>query len=303
MENIISLNDFLRERFGRKVAKLSIDAGFSCPNREGDGKGCYFCSENGGAGHGAERKLSISDQLQAQKDRMRKKWNPGGFIAYFQSFSNTYGPVDLLRKYYDEAMKGNDMLGLAIATRPDCIGEEVLRLLDEYNKKTFLWVELGFQTSNEHTAQRMNRGYGNHVYDECVEKLHACNIRTVTHLIAGLPGERREDFLASAGHVASLPLWGVKLHNLYIQSDSPAYEPYLKGVIPVLSMDEYIDMVCGALECLPEGCIVHRLTGDGDREKLVAPSWTKNKLLVLTSISREWERRKENRKNQACGIR
>jgi uncharacterized protein len=291
MEKYRDLSSWLKENFGFKVAKLCIDGGFTCPNREQGRGGCLFCSDRGSGEFAGNPEDTISIQIEKQKKLISAKWKPGGYIAYFQSFSNTYAPAEVLRAKYDEALNCSNVAGLAIATRPDCMDGSILELLSEYSRKTFLWVELGLQTSNEGTAHYINRGYRNSVYDECTKEMNRLGIRHVAHLIAGLPGEGRDKFLHSVRYVSDKGIWGVKIHCLYIQTNSPIYRLYESGGIEMLTAEEYVGYVCDALELLPKDCIIHRLTGDGNRELLAAPIWIKDKLLVLSMINNELYKR------------
>lgn len=286
MNNRITLSNYLKLKFGGKVAKISIDAGFSCPNRRNGGTGCLFCTDEGAGEFGGDKAKSITEQIKDGKIIMDKKWKNFGYIAYFQNFSNTYDSVEMLKNIYDEALRNKDILGLAIATRPDCFSKEIFDLLKSYNEKTLLWIELGFQTSNENTAKMINRGYSNAVFENTIKRLHSYNIKTVVHLIGGLPGESKEDFIESAHFLNKLKPWGVKLHSIYIQNNSPLYEYSVKtGFIP-LDMETYIDWVTDSLQILDKKIVIHRVTGDPDKRKLVKPLWQKNKLRVLSEINR-----------------
>ncbi|MDR7871100.1 MAG: TIGR01212 family radical SAM protein [Tissierellaceae bacterium] len=284
-----TLNNELNKIFGGKVIKLSIDGGFSCPNRDGTkgSRGCIFCSEEGSGEFAGSRTMSLSEQVESQKKLISKKWDSDKYIIYFQSFTNTYAPVDSLKKLYYEALELEGVVGIAIATRPDCLDDEVIELLSEINKKTFLWIELGLQTIHEKTTKFIRRGYKLETYDKAIEKLRENNIKIVTHLIIGLPYEAKEDILQSVKHVASTNTWGIKLHSLYIQKDTDLYDYYNKNPFPIMTMDEYISVVVDALELLPKSMIIHRITGDGKKDLLIEPKWSLNKLKVLTSIDKE----------------
>lgn len=289
----LSLNYELRKTFGTKVIKLSLDGGFTCPNRDGTigNRGCIFCGEEGSGEFTSSRKLSIKDQIESQKRFLSKKWPEGKYISFFKNFTNTYSTVKDLNKKYSEAISQNGVVGLAIATRPDCLSEEVLKLLEEFNKKTFLWVELGLQTIHGETAKFIRRGYELDCYEKAIIELNKRNIKVVTHLIFGLPNETNKDMLDSVKYISSTNTWGIKFHNLYIQEGTDLYNYYIKNPFHILSIDEYISLVVDSIELLPQNMVVHRLTGDGKKELLVEPRWTLNKLKVLSSIDKELKQR------------
>lgn len=284
-----TLNYEMRNTFKEKVIKLSLDGGFTCPNRDGTlgNRGCIFCGEEGSGEFAASRCLSIKEQIDEQKKLLSKKWDTGKYIAYFQNFTNTYSNYEDLKDKYYEALSQKGIVGLAIATRPDCLPEDVLDLLEELNEKTYLWVELGLQTIHERTAKFIRRGYSLEVYDKAVNELKKRNIRVVTHLIFGLPGETRDDMIESVKYVASTKTWGVKFHLLYIQRGTDLYYYYLNNPFHILTRDEYISIVVDGLEYLPPDMVVHRLTGDGKKELLYEPRWSLDKLRVLSGIDRE----------------
>lgn len=284
-----TLNYELRNTFGEKVIKLSLDGGFTCPNRDGTvgNRGCIFCGEEGSGEFAASRYLSIKEQINEQKKLISGKWDKGKYIAYFQNFTNTYSSYEDLKHKYYEALSQEGIVGLAIATRPDCLGEEILNLLEEINQKTYLWVELGLQTIHEKSANFIRRGYSLDVYERAIEELKKRNIKVVTHLIFGLPNESREDILESVKYVARTGTWGVKFHLLYIQKGTDLYNYYIKNPFPLMNRDEYISLVVDALELLPENIVVHRVTGDGKKELLYEPRWSLDKLRVLSGIDRE----------------
>ncbi|MFO7612016.1 MAG: TIGR01212 family radical SAM protein [Clostridia bacterium] len=286
MEGFKTLSEYFKDEFGYKIAKIGINAGFSCPNRDNGSGGCLFCTDAGAGEFAGNPELSISEQIAAGKKTYASKWNCGGYIAYFQSFSNTYAPLHILRSKFNEAIDSEGIIGMAIATRPDCIDESVAHLLGQYNKRTFLWIELGFQTSNENTASLINRGYSNKVFDNAVELLQNEGIRIVVHLIAGLPGEGKKEFLESVKYVDGMKPWGIKLHSIYIQSNSRLAEYSLDTGFEPLPMGDYIDYISDAMILLDKNTILHRLTGDPDRRLLVKPFWACDKLRVLSGIAR-----------------
>lgn len=287
-----SLDFELKQRFGRKVVKLALDAGMTCPTRDGTKghRGCLFCSSRGSGDFTYPG--SITEQIGQQAKAVKSKWNEDTFIAYFQSYTNTYASVERLRSLYDEALAYPGVIGLAIATRCDCLSDEVLDLLSEYNQKTFLWVELGLQTSSDITGEVIRRGFRTEEFDDAVIKLDKRQILSVAHLIAGLPGENKNVFLDSVKHVNSLPIWGVKIHTLHVLIDADLYEVYKKSPFPLPDRDDYVEYVCDALELLRPEIVIHRLTGDGKRENLCAPLWTTDKRRILTEINQELQRRK-----------
>ncbi|MBN2853168.1 MAG: TIGR01212 family radical SAM protein [Clostridia bacterium] len=291
MKRYNTLNDYLKKRFKGKIAKVCIDGGFSCPNRENSKTGCLFCTEEGAGEFTGNRLKSITIQIEEQKRIITSKWKADGYIAFFQNFTNTYAAEDTLRIKYEEALNCEGVVGLAIATRPDCLNEGIMKLLSELNKRTFLWIELGFQTSNENTSLLINRGYENKIFESAVNTLSELDILTVVHLIAGLPGESKQDFMNSIKYISKFKIWGVKLHSLYIQSNSPMKKYHEIHQFNLLTLNTYIEYVCDALEKLSPDMVVHRLTGDGKKELLIGPVWSLNKLKVLSSIDQEMIRR------------
>lgn len=288
-----SLSYEFKKIFGQKVMKLSLDGGFTCPNRDGTigREGCIFCSEVGSGEFASSRYLSIPEQIQRQKKLLSNKWASGKYIAYFQNFTNTYSSCKDLERKYREALSCQDIIGLAIATRPDCLPQDVLNLLEELNRETFLWIELGLQTIHQGTAQLIRRGYDLACYEMAVAELKKRSIKVVTHLIFGLPGESHEDILDSVRFAANTDTWGVKFHLLYIQQDTDIYRLYTESPFHILTRDEYISLVTDSIELLPPDMVIHRLTGDGKRELLVAPRWSLDKLRVLSGIDMELKRR------------
>lgn len=293
IRKIYMLNDFLKEKFNEKIYKVSLDGGFTCPNRDGKVSrgGCIFCSENGSGDFTATKLKSIHAQIEEQIDLVSKKYKGDKYIAYFQNFTNTYAEVSYLRKIYQEALSHEKIVGLAIATRPDCLGDDVLELLAELNKKTFLWVELGLQTLNDDVAKYFNRAYETEIYKEASEKLNRLNIKFVTHIIIGLPKEENDDYLKTAIFAQNCGTWGIKLHLMYVVKNTPLEKLYLNGALKVNTKEEYVEKVVNVLENISSEIVVHRLTGDGDRETLVAPLWSIKKIDVLNSIHKELKRR------------
>ena len=284
-----NFNSYMRERFGEKVMKLSLDGGFTCPNRDGSlgRSGCIFCSDQGSGEFSADRRLPIREQLDQQIELLSDKWKTGSYIAYFQNFTNTYGSPDYLRAIYEEALAYPGVVGLAIATRPDCLDREVLDLLEELNSKTFLWIELGLQTVNPKVGKFIRRGYNLDVYDQAVDNLKKRNIRVVSHVIFGLPHESPEDMLKTIDYVGQKGTWGIKIHSLYLQEATDLYDYYRQEGFYIMTREEYVGLVADAIEILPKSMVIHRLTGDAKKDVLVEPLWSADKLKVLTSIDRE----------------
>lgn len=283
-----SLNYFLRNKFGTKVFKISLDAGFSCPNRDGtiSNGGCLFCSERGSGDFAGDRGFSIEKQFIDIENMMSKKWKDGKYIAYFQAYTNTYGTIDVLRERYEQAINQEDVVALAIATRPDCLQEEVLDLLEEMNQKLYVWVELGLQTVNDDVARRINRGYDLVVFEDAIKRLKERNIDFVVHSIYGLPGETKEDMLKTIDYVAHSGAKGVKFHLLHLMKGTPLVKLYEDGELEFLSKEDYIDLICKGIAMLPEDMVVHRLTGDAPRNLLIGPMWSLKKWEVLNEIDR-----------------
>ena len=286
-----TLNHFLRNKFGEKVFKISLDGGFSCPNRDGtiSKGGCLFCSERGSGDFAGDRDFSISKQFEDIKIMMNKKWKHGKYIAYFQAYTNTYAPVEVLREKYEEALKQEGVVALAIATRPDCLGDEVLDLLEEINKRFYVWVELGLQSCNDDTARKINRGYRLNVFEDAIKRLKERNIDFVVHSIFGLPGETKEDMLKTVDYIAHSGAQGVKFHLLHLMENTPMVKLYERGELEFLSQEEYIDLLCRAVERIPEEMVVHRLTGDAPRALLIGPMWSLKKWEVLNGIDKAME--------------
>lgn len=284
------LNEYYRAKFGCKVYKLSLDAGLTCPNR--DGKlgtgGCIFCSA-AGSGDFAESGTGIRDQLEKAKRRVEAKNRGGKYIAYFQSFTNTYAPAEYLRKIYREAIAPEEIVGLAIGTRPDCLGEDVLEVLCEINAIKPVSVELGLQTIHELSAKYIRRGYVNQVYFEAVKNLKDRGIEVVTHIILGLPGETAEMAARTTASAVAAGTDGVKFHLLHVLRDTDLAADYEAGKFEVLTLEEYARWLKACLAQVPEGVVVHRITGDGAKKDLIAPLWSADKKRVLNYLNRELE--------------
>lgn len=288
-----TIGDELKQHFEKKVVKLSIDGGFTCPNRDGTRNtgGCTFCSASGSGEFAGDRLLPIHEQMRRQIALLSNKWHDTGYIAYFQNFTNTYADINTLRMKYEEALSFPGVVGLAIATRPDCLGDDVIKLLDELNHRTYLWIELGIQTCSDKTASAINRGYHQAEAEEALKKLNALNIRTVAHVIIGLPGEGRAQWFETVDKLVRSGIWGLKIHVLNILKGTALASDYMREPFPLPSRDEYISLICDILETLPENIVIHRLTGDGRKEDLIAPSWVRDKRAVLNGIAKEMKTR------------
>ena len=282
-----SLNEYLMQTFGEKVYKLSLDGGMTCPNRDGtiDSRGCIFCSAGGSGEFAASRTLSVTEQIAQAKQRITAKSGCKRFIAYFQPFTNTYAPVPYLRRIFEEAIAPDDIAALSVATRPDCLPDEVIDLLSALNRKKPVWVELGLQTIHPQTAAYIRRGYDLSVYDDAVRRLRAIGVQVITHIILGLPHESRADILQSVRY-AGEKSDGVKLQLLHVLKGTDLLTDYQNGIFQVLDLDTYAQLLCDCIEVLPPHVVVHRLTGDGDKRLLTAPLWSADKKCVLNTINR-----------------
>ena len=284
---------FLINKFGCKVYKLQIDAGFTCPNRDGtlSTGGCAYCDGRGSRLRQQGPLPSVSKQIERGKEYYIKHRKAGKFIAYFQTFTNTYGPYEKLKSIYDEALAQDDVEGLAVGTRPDCVPDKVLDLLEKYAKDYHVWVEYGLQSIHEKTLKSINRGHGPEAFLDTVRRTAGRNINICTHIIVGLPGETREDILETARVVAGLPINGIKIHLLLALKGTAIGDLYEKGELRMMEKEEYVNTVCDILEILPPEMVIQRLTADGYRDIYLAPQWGINKMDVLNSIDRELERR------------
>lgn len=283
-----TLNYFLRNKFGDKVFKISLDAGFTCPNRDGSisAGGCIFCSPRG-SGDFAGTCSDLVHQFEEVKEMMSKKWKNGKYIAYFQAYTNTYADAATLEEKYYSVLNLEGVVGLAIATRPDCLNEEVLDLLEKISKEKYLWVELGLQTMHQNTADIINRGYPLETYIKAVNDLKDREIDVVTHVILGLPGESKEDMLQTIDFVANTATQGIKLHLLHLVRDTKLVELHEEGRLPMMTMEEYTDLVVDCIERIPEEMVIHRITGDGPRETLIEPKWSLKKWEVINAIEHQ----------------
>jgi radical SAM protein (TIGR01212 family) len=295
-----SLDFEMKKQYGQKIYKLALDGGMTCPNRDGTlgNNGCIFCS-GGGSGEFAEAigaHSSITDQIEAAKEKVSRKMKPeeGRFIAYFQSYTNTYAPVSYLRRLFMQAISHPDVAILSIATRPDCLSPDILLLLKELNQQKPVWVELGLQTIHESTAEYIRRGYSLDVFSDAYHNLKKIGITVITHVILGLPGEDKEMIFDTIRHLARLSSDGgdgIKLQLLHILKGTDLALEYERGLIPVYTMEEYIDLVIDCLALLPKDMVIHRISGDGPKELLMAPLWSGNKRMVLNSLAKRFKER------------
>ena len=294
-EHYYSLNRYLRETFGEKVYKLALDGGMTCPNRDGSigTGGCIFCSAGGSGDFAEGRCASVAEQIEKARARVRKKTDAAKFIAYFQSYTNTYAPVEYLETLFSEAIAEPSVVALSIGTRPDCLPDEVIDLLARLNRIKPVWVELGLQTIHEETARYIRRGYPLPVYEDAVARLKAAGITVITHVILGLPGESRERMLATIDYLGGPHRPdGVKLQLLHVLEGTDLAKDWRAGKFACMEMEEYFDLLCECLERLPADMVIHRLTGDGPKRTLLAPLWTADKKRVLNELNRTLENRK-----------
>ncbi|QCT03928.1 hypothetical protein E6C60_3217 [Paenibacillus algicola] len=286
-------NAEMREVFQEKVFKVTLDAGFTCPNRDGTiaKGGCTFCSARGSGDFAGSRRDDLVTQFNTIRDRQHQKWPHAKYIGYFQAYTNTYAPVEELRVYFETILKQPGVVGLSIATRPDCLPDDVVEYLAELNERTYLWVEMGLQTIHESTSQLINRAHDTQCYYEAVEKLRRHNIRICSHIIYGLPQEDHEMMLSTGRAVAGMDVQGIKIHLLHLMRKTPMVKQYEAGLLRFLEQDEYIGLIADTLEFLPPEMIVHRLTGDAPRDLLIGPMWSRRKWEVLNGIDAELKRR------------
>lgn len=290
-----TVNQYLKDKYGQKIYKIAIDGGFTCPNRDGklDTRGCIFCSSGGSGDFAGNKNLSITEQIEQGKKRVESKMPSGRqggnnrYIAYFQAFTNTYASAAHLRSLYMEAVENPHIVSLSIGTRPDCLSDEILNLLEEINRIKPVWIELGLQTIHEKTAEYIRRGYPLQVYDEAVRELKKRNIDVITHIILGLPGETRADMLESVRYVGESGVQGIKLQLLHVLKGTDLEIDYRNGLFKCMTMEEYIDLISDCLDILPDDIIIHRLTGDGPKKILIAPEWSADKKRVLNELQKK----------------
>ena len=284
-----SLNQYLQDTFGCKVYKIALNAGFTCPNRDGtiDTRGCIFCSAGGSGDFAGDPQKSITQQIEEGKAQVSAKIKDGKYIAYFQAYTNTYGPVEKLRAVYEEAMRHPEVCAISVATRPDCLPAEVLDLLSELNAVKPVWVELGLQTIHERSAEYIRRGYPLAVYDKAVNDLRARGLEVITHVILGLPGESTQDMKETVAYVCKSGATGIKLQLLHILKGTDLEKEYEQGNVPVMTEEEYVRLLAEMLRIIPQTIVVHRLTGDGSKKDLVAPLWSADKKKVINTLKAE----------------
>lgn len=286
-------NYYLRDKFGTKVFKVSINAGFTCPNIDGSISygGCAYCSKDGSGDFAGNPRDNLVKQFKDIKEMMEKKWPQAKYIGYFQAFTNTYAPLEVLKDKYETILDQDGVVGLSISTRPDCIDDDLLDYLAQLNTRTNLWVELGLQTVHDQTSNIINRGHGLDVFVDCVNRLRSREIEVVAHVINGLPGETYDMMMETIRRVSHMDIQGVKIHLLHVIKGTPMVNMLNKGELKLLSKEEYVDLVCDQLEILPQEMVIHRLTGDGKKEDLVGPMWSLKKWEVLNAIDDELKRR------------
>lgn len=297
-----SLDYELKRQFGQKIYKVSLDGGMSCPNRDGTvgTGGCTFCSQ-GGSGEFAVRRTGYPDvweQIEQAKTRVHRKISgEGKYIAYFQSYTNTYAPVDYLRTLFERAITHPDIVALSVGTRPDCLGDEVVALLKELNRQKPVWVELGLQTIHEKTAERIHRGYRLEVFEDAYRRLKEAGLTVVVHVILGLPGETKEEMLETVDYLGKIPVDGIKLQLLHILKGSQMAAEYEKNPFSLMELEEYLDLILTCVARLPQSVVIHRLSGDGAKALLIGPAWSANKKLVLNRMMQKF---RENGIFQGC---
>jgi hypothetical protein len=299
-----AFSDELKRVFGCRVHRISVDAGFSCPNRDGTvgSGGCIFCGGKGSGAHGIQAGDSVATQIEAGKEVMTRKYKAKRFLAYFQAFSNTYAPAETLKRLYDEALAVDDVVGLIVGTRPDCLPPETVALLGDYARKTYFWLELGLQSPWNRTLNFLGRGHDFSAFSEAAQACKREGIRVSAHVILGLPGESRDEMLRTATVLNDLGVDGVKIHLLHVMKDTPLADMYARGEVRMLDRDDYVGLVCDFLEILRPEISIQRLTGDGGRDHLIAPLWSLQKFEVLNAIDYELERR-GSRQGSAVGVR
>lgn len=284
-----NLDRYLKETYNSKVFKVALNGNFTCPNRDGtiSTKGCIYCSPSGSGDFAGNKNDSLKNQFNEVKNIIHLKWPEAKYIAYFQANSNTYKPLNELKKLFDEAITLDDnIIILSIATRPDCLPDDVLDYLQSLNNKIKVWVELGFQTANENTALYINRGYANPVFEEAVKKLRQRNIDVIVHIINGLPNETKKDMINTVNYLNTFDIQGIKIHSLFVLDNTILGDIYKANPFKILSLDEYVDIVSTQLSLLNENIVIHRVNGDAPRENLIEPKWSLKKLVVMNEIDK-----------------
>lgn len=307
-----SLNHYFMSVYGEKIYKVAINGGMTCPNRDGviDTRGCIFCSKGGSGEFAAPinaENPDITSQLEVAREKVKDKVKDGKFIAYFQPYTNTYATVEYLEKVYTEAISPDDVVGISIATRPDCLSEDVLQLLVKIREAfpdKFIWIELGLQTMHRKTAQYIRRGYETAVFEDAVKKLNEVQIPIIVHVILGLPGESRQDMLGTIEYLNTFPIFGIKLQLLHVLKDTDLAVDYENRLFETFTMEEYIDTLIDCIEHLSPNIVIHRVTGDGPKNILISPLWSGNKKKVLNTLLKEMDERDtwQGKKYENLGI-
>jgi radical SAM protein (TIGR01212 family) len=288
-----TLDYHLKQKFGCKVTKISLNGGFTCPNMDGSKGfgGCTYCSDQGSGDFAGNPELPLSVQFEQVKAKMRNKWDNTKYIAYFQARTNTYAPLPILKKMFEEVLTYENVVGISIATRADCLADDVVEYLAELNKRTYLIVELGLQTVHDITAEKINRCHSYDTFLEGYHKLAQYNIPVCVHIINGLPGETKEMMIETIKEISKLNIHSVKLHLLHVLKDTKMAKQLANNEFQLLDLEQYIDIVCNQIELLPPHVVIQRITGDGDKDKLIGPLWSLKKFVVMNEIDKEMKRR------------
>ena len=306
-KHYVTLNNYLKHKYHKKVFKISLNGNFSCPNRDGklSTNGCIFCSEKGSGDFAGEKNHSLKDQFFEIKEKMSSKWNDGYYIAYFQANTNTYAPIDELKSKYEQIITPNGPIDpnikiLSIATRPDCLSDDIIEYLFELNKKIKVIIELGLQTIHQSSIHLINRGYNNNIFEESLKKLQAKNIEVVVHIINGLPYETKEMMIETVKYLNNLNINGIKIHMLHIMKNTPLETFYQNNPFHVLTLEEYVDIVTTQLRYLNQNIVIHRITGDAPKELLIEPLWTLKKFVVINEIDKLMRKEKIYQGDLVC---
>ncbi|MBS5852076.1 MAG: TIGR01212 family radical SAM protein [Staphylococcus sp.] len=292
-KHYVTLNNYLKSLYHKKVFKIALNGNFSCPNRDGtlSNTGCIFCSSKGSGDFAGEKDLTIKEQFLSIVNKMKQKWPNGYYIAYFQANTNTYDSIENLKKRYDQVFDGKNLLDedikiLSIATRPDCINEEIVKYLAQINQTIPVWIELGFQTMHQHTAIIINRGYLNDTFERAIKLLKKYQLTTIVHIINGLPGETKNDMIETVKYLNKLKINGIKIHMLHIMKETPLENYYQTYPFHILTLEEYVDIVVTQLRYLNDKIVIHRITGDAPKDLLIQPLWTLKKFVVINEIDK-----------------
>lgn len=289
-----TLDQYLKEKFKEKVFKVALNGDFSCPNRDGtiSNQGCIFCSEKGSGDFAGDKNDSLIDQFNTIKNIIHQKWKNASYIVYFQANTNTYAPIDKLKLLFEKAIALDPkIVAISIATRPDCLSDEIIAYLSDLNKRIPVWIELGLQTIHESTAKFINRGYSLPVFAQAIHNLRKNQIETIVHIINGLPNESKEMMLETIKYLNQFDIQGIKIHSLFILENTILGKIYQKNPFKLLSLEEYVDIVCEQIACLNKQVIIHRINGDAPKDLLIAPLWSIKKLVVMNEIDKEMKRR------------